>query len=142
MYELNFVDYLDPQHELLRAADLIDWDQLHHQMSDHYSTLGRRGKPIRLMVGLHILKHRYDCSDERAVEELHENAYWQSFCGLPYFQRGKIVDPTRNSRVRQDWSNLHYPASLNMGRLLLVVQIGNLFNLYANAIRIFQHPKK
>lgn len=100
MYELNFVDYLDPQHELLRAADLIEWDQLHHQMSDHYSTLGRRGKPIRLMVGLHILKHRYDCSDERAVEELHENAYWQSFCGFPYFQRGKIIDPTSLVKFR------------------------------------------
>lgn len=45
MYELNFVDYLDSRHELLRAADLIEWDQLHHQMSNHYSTLGRRGNP-------------------------------------------------------------------------------------------------
>jgi IS5 family transposase len=100
MFELNFVDYLDPQHELLCAADLIEWDQLHHQMSDHYSTLGRRGKPIRLMVGLHILKHRYDCSDERAVEELHENAYWQCFCGFPCFQRGKILDPTSLVKFR------------------------------------------
>jgi IS5 family transposase len=100
MYELNFVDYLDPQHELLRAADLIEWDQLHHQMSTHYSTLGRRGKPIRLMVGLHLLKHRYDCGDERAVEELHENAYWQCFCGFPYFQRGKIVDSTSLVKFR------------------------------------------
>ena len=100
MYELNFVDYLDPQHELLRAADLIEWDQLHHQMSGHYSTLGRRGKPIRLMVGLHILKHLFNCSDERAVEELHENAYWQCFCGFPYFQRGKILDPTSLVKFR------------------------------------------
>ena len=100
MYELNFVDYLDPQHELLCAADLIEWDQLHHQMSGHYSTLGRRGKPIRLMVGLHILKHLFNCSDERAVEELHENAYWQCFCGFPYFQRGKILDPTSLVKFR------------------------------------------
>lgn len=33
------------------------------------------------MVGIHILKHRYNVSDEQAVASLHENAYWQCFCG-------------------------------------------------------------
>lgn len=70
MFELRFVDRLDPAHELLRAAALIDWDSLQDALSKYYSPLGRSGKPIRLMVGLHILKHRYNCSDERAVEEL------------------------------------------------------------------------
>ena len=79
MFELNFTDILNPDHELLRAAELIDWDELHEAMSFYYSILGRHGKPIRLMVGIHILKHYYNCSDERAVEQLHENAYWQCF---------------------------------------------------------------
>ena len=80
MFELRFADRLNPTHELLRAAELIDWDGLQEALSKYYSPLGRSGKPIRLMVGLHILKHRFNCSDERAVEELHENAYWQCFC--------------------------------------------------------------
>ena len=85
MFELNFADLLDPNHELMRAAKLIDWDELHEALRFYYSTLGRQGKPIRLMVGLQLLKHNYNCSDERAVEQLHENAYWQCFRGFEHF---------------------------------------------------------
>lgn len=77
MFEQLFSDYLDSNHKLLQAAKLIDWDGLHDALSAYYSPLGRSGKPIRLMVGIHILKHHYKCSDERAVEELHENDYWR-----------------------------------------------------------------
>jgi len=75
MLETLFSDVLNPEHELLHAARLIDWDGLHDALCAYYSPLGRQGKPIRLMVGIRILKHRYDCSDERAVEILHENAF-------------------------------------------------------------------
>jgi len=100
MFELRFADRLDPAHELLRAAALIDWDSLQDALSKYYSPLGRSGKPIRLMVGLHILKHRYNCSDERAVEELQENAYWQCFCGFETFQTGLLLDATSLVKFR------------------------------------------
>ena len=100
MFELRFVDRLDPAHELLRAAALIDWDSLQDALSKYYSPLGRSGKPIRLMVGLHILKHRYNCSDERAVEELQENAYWQCFCGFETFQTGVLLEATSLVKFR------------------------------------------
>jgi len=101
MFELNFTDLLDADHDLLRAAKLIDWDQLHESLRSYYSNLGRHGKPIRLMVGLQLLKHHYNCSDERAVEQLHENAYWQCFCGFEHFQRGKILEPTTLVKFRE-----------------------------------------
>ncbi len=100
MFEMIFADYLNPEHELLRAAGLIDWDGLHEALSSYYSPLGRTGKPIRLMVGIHILKHRYNCSDERAVEELHENAYWQCFCGFKTFQKGEILEASSLVKFR------------------------------------------
>lgn len=100
MFELNFADLLDADHELLRAAKLIDWDQLHESLRSYYSNLGRHGKPIRLMVGLQLLKHQYNCSDERAVEQLHENAYWQCFCGFEHFQRGQIIEATTLVKFR------------------------------------------
>ena len=100
MFETSFSDVLDPNHELLRATQLIDWDTLHDVLSAYYSPRGRRGKPIRLMVGIHILKHRYDCSDERAVEMLHENAYWQCFCGFNTFQGGRILEATSLVKFR------------------------------------------
>lgn len=100
MFETLFSDVLNPEHELLRAARLIDWDGLHDALCTYYSPLGRQGKPIRLMVGIHILKHRYDCSDERAVEMLHENAYWQCFCGFNTFQGGQILEASSLVKFR------------------------------------------
>jgi IS5 family transposase len=100
MFETLFSDVLNPEHELLRAAHLIDWDGLHDALSTYYSPLGRQGKPIRLMVGIHLLKHRYDCSDEQAVETLHENVYWQCFCGFNTFQNGQILEATSLVKFR------------------------------------------
>ena len=94
IFETPFSDILNPAHELLRASQLIDWDGLHETLNIYYSPLGRQGKSIRLMVGIHLLKHRYDCSDEQAVGTLHENAYWQYFCGFNSFQRGQILEAT------------------------------------------------
>jgi IS5 family transposase len=100
MFETLFSDILNPEHELFRAAGLIDWDGLHDALCAYYSPLGRQGKPIRLMVGIHILKHRYDCSDERAVEMLHENAYWQCFCGFETFQKGELLEASSLVKFR------------------------------------------
>lgn len=100
MFETFFSDFLNPEHELLRAASLIDWDGLQETLDGYYSPLGRQGKAIRLMVGIHLLKHRYNCSDEQAVETLHENAYWQCFCGFNSFQRGQILDASTLVKFR------------------------------------------
>jgi IS5 family transposase len=100
MFETQFSDILNPEHELLRAAELIDWDGLHETLDIYYCPLGRQGKSIRLMVGIHLLKHRYNCSDEQAVETLHENAYWQCFCGFNCFQQGQILEATTLVKFR------------------------------------------
>lgn len=100
MFETFFSDLLNPEHELLRTASLIDWDGLQEALDIYYSPLGRQGKAIRLMVGIHLLKHRYNCSDEQAVETLHENSYWQCFCGFNSFQRGQILDATTMVKFR------------------------------------------
>ena len=47
---------------------------------------GRPAKPIRLMVGLLILKHLRNISDESVVEQWSENNYYQYFCGEHVFQ--------------------------------------------------------
>ena len=55
---------------------------------------GRMAKPIRLMVGLLILKHLRDVSDESVVEQFSENAYSRYFCGLEAFQTNSPCVPT------------------------------------------------
>src|SRR5690606_18899740 len=46
---------------------------------------GRPAKPLRLMVGLLILKHVRNLSDESVVEQWSENIYYQYFCGAQEF---------------------------------------------------------
>jgi IS5 family transposase len=73
---------LDPTHELLVLAQQIDWDTITAALRPYYHRLGRYAKPMRLMVGLHLLKHRLNLSDARVVQGLHENWYWMIFCGI------------------------------------------------------------
>ena len=55
---------------------------------------GRKAKPIRLMVGLIVLKHIRNFSDESVVEQFSENAYYQYFCGMESFTIAKPCVPT------------------------------------------------
>lgn len=100
MYVTLFSEILNPDHELLQAARLIDWNGLEQALRPFYSPLGRSGKPIRLMVGIHILKHRHNVSDEQAVANLHENAYWQCFCGFNAFQKGLLLEASSLVKFR------------------------------------------
>ena len=80
-----FKKYIDSTHELVRLAEKIDWAMIYETLSPYYSTKGRQAIDIRLMVGLHMLKHRYDVSDEVVVKMLHENIYWMY--SVAYFSR-------------------------------------------------------
>jgi transposase, IS5 family len=73
---------LDPQHELLVLASQIEWEAIIRALRPYYHKLGRYAKPIRLMVSLHLLKHRMNLSDKAVVQGLHENLYWMAFCGI------------------------------------------------------------
>ena len=77
--------HLDPEHPLLVLSGKIDWKGIDSVLAPYYarSGTGRPPKPTRLMVGLMILKHRFDLSDEEVVQELHENVVWMVFCGVP-----------------------------------------------------------
>lgn len=86
---------LDNNHPLFKLADTIDWLYFKREFGRYYvENKGRPGKPIRLMAGLHYLKHAYDVSDESVVEYFLENPYWQYFCGFTHFQHKFPLDPT------------------------------------------------
>lgn len=73
---------LDPTHDLLVLAQQIDWEALTDALRPYYHRLGRYAKPLRLMVGLHVLKPRLHLSDARVVQGRHENLYWMALCGI------------------------------------------------------------
>ena len=86
---------LSPENSLYKLANLIDWNVFEQSFTPLYSKdTGRMAKPIRLMVGLLILKHLRDVSDESVVEQFSENAYSRYFCGLEAFQTNSPCVPT------------------------------------------------
>jgi hypothetical protein len=64
---------LQQDHELCLLGDRMNWEEITASLLPYYSRRGRRAKKIRLMVGLHILKHRFNLSHEQVVRGLHEN---------------------------------------------------------------------
>jgi transposase, IS5 family len=86
---------LNRRHPLCRLADSIDWSVFDKEFGPLYvENFGRPGLPIRLLVGLHYLKHAYNVSDETVVDQFIENGYWQYFCGFEYFQHEFPLNPT------------------------------------------------
>jgi transposase, IS5 family len=86
-YQMTIIDgvfeaKLNPNHELLILAEKINWSRLSEELEPSYSNIGRNGKPIRMMVGAHILKHMFDMSDEQVAARLCGDVYWMWFCGI------------------------------------------------------------
>jgi IS5 family transposase len=90
--ELN--EFINPKHELSLLADKIDWDFFESEFAPLYSETGAPAKPIRLMVGLLILKQIYDLGDETVMAEWVSNPYYQYFCGEAVFQWKFPCDPS------------------------------------------------
>ena len=93
---------LDMAHELVRLAGVIPWGRLTEDFEPLYCAYnGRPAVSIRLMAGLHFLKHLKGISDEQTVRGWVENPYWQFFCGEEFFQHALPIDPSQMSRWRQ-----------------------------------------
>ena len=102
LFQANFKQILNPNHELCLLADAIDWSGFDSQFADCYSEdMGRPGNAIRLMVGLHYLKYTFDESDESVIDRWVENPYWQYFCGYEYMQHQCPIHPTSMVKWRQ-----------------------------------------
>lgn len=91
---------IDLTHPLSRLAKLMDWDRLHQEFVPYYSDIGRAGVPIRLMIGLNLLKHIYALSDEDVCARWVENPYFQFFCGEAFFQHRFPIDRSNLSNFR------------------------------------------
>ena len=79
---------LDPRQDLFRLASVLDWAALEAEFGQLYCPdNGRPGVPIRMMAGLHLLKHTFALSDEEVVLRWAQNPYYQYFCGEEFFPR-------------------------------------------------------
>jgi len=114
---------LDPKHPMYKLANLVDWNMFEQSFSPLYcKENGRTAKPIRMMVGLLILKHLRNVSDESVVEQFCENAYYQYFCGMDAFTIKRPCVPTElvefRHRIGEDGIELILKESIRVNLLL------------------------
>ena len=84
---------LDPADPLLLLSRVLDWSRFEAEFSQYYSPdKGRPSLPIRRLVGLLILKHLENLSDESVVLAYKRNPYYQAFCGaVEFFPLGRTL---------------------------------------------------
>lgn len=102
MFRQELVNLIDMRHALVKLSETIDWSACEKRFGGLYAAgVGRPGHPIRLMVGLQLLKQMGNLSDELAVATWVENPYWQYFCGEQYFQHQLPIDPSLMTGFRK-----------------------------------------
>jgi len=92
---------LDSNDPLIALADTINWDFFNDSFEKHYSDKGRPAKPVRLMVGLLLLKQIENLSDESVVLQWKRNPYYQYFCGMREYVPALPCDSTELVKFRQ-----------------------------------------
>jgi IS5 family transposase len=90
----DLLEQLNPKAPLLLLSKKISWEMFEKEFAPLYVDFGRPAKPIRLMVGLLLLKQLENLSDERVVEVWVQNPYYQAFCGMEHFQWQFPCDPS------------------------------------------------
>ena len=97
----RLTDMIDPRHELVKLATLIDWEVFEREWSGFFpSGKGRPATEPRLVAGLLYLQHAYRLSDEAVVARWVENPYYQHLTGETFFQHRLPIDPSSLTRWR------------------------------------------
>lgn len=94
-------EQLDPRQPLKQLAEKFPWVELEQTFGKYYRPDGRPAKPVRLMVGLLLLKQMFNQGDETVVAAWVQNPYWQYFCGMNEFQWQVPCDPSDLVYFRQ-----------------------------------------
>ena len=98
----RLIDLIDPRHELVKLAALIDWQVFEREWAGFFpSHKGRPATEPRLVAGLLYLQHAYRLSDEAVVARWVENPYYQHFTGETFFQHRLPIDPSSLTRWRK-----------------------------------------
>ena len=101
-FSMRLEHLCDHTNELYVMANKIDWTIFEKNFGEMYcENNGRPATPIRLMVGLHILKAIFSESDELVVLKWVQNPYWQYFCGMTEFLHDLPIDFTLMGKWRK-----------------------------------------
>ncbi len=101
-YPRNSIEkIIDHNHTLVYLVHKIDWESLEKHFQKYYVMIGRRGVNTRMMLGLHLIAHIYNMSEEEVCEWWPENPYWQYFCGRNYLSYEIPINPDKFSKFKK-----------------------------------------
>ena len=86
LFRARLDQIVNMKHELVALADKIDWTWLDTELAGCFSDQGRPAEPVRFMIGMFLLKHTYDLSDEQVWDRWVQDPYFQYFTGEEFFQ--------------------------------------------------------
>ena len=82
-FHVRFSGTLDPDNRWVLFFSLMSWEELEEKYAPQFSPMiGAPAQSVMLAVGSLFIKQRLGLSDEKAVEQIRENAYMQFFLGF------------------------------------------------------------
>ena len=97
----DLLTQLNEKGPYLKLASKIPWQEFEEAFGKLYTDFGRPSVPIRVMVGILIIKQLNNLSDEAVVSHVMMNPYYQAFCGYKEFQKQLPCDASQLSRFRK-----------------------------------------
>ena len=119
LFHNELLSQLDTKDPLIQLSENIKWQTFDDAFTKHYCLHnGRPAKPIRLMVGLLILKQLENLSDERVVLQFKRNPYYQYFCGYSTYTPDVPCNATElvhfRKRIGTEGFNLIFKMSVEL----------------------------
>jgi len=118
LFGTSFMQMLDSNDPLIVLADNFPWSKIESELSQYYTGKGRPPLPIRLMVGILLLKQLEDLSDDDIVIQFKRNPYYQYFCGYDEYLPKTPCHPTElvkfRNRIGKDGFDYIFKMSVEM----------------------------
>jgi IS5 family transposase len=86
LFRARLDQIINMRHELVRLGAAIDWSWIDEELAGAFAENGWPAVPTRFMIGLLLLKHVFDLSDEATCERWVYDPYFQHFTGEEFFQ--------------------------------------------------------
>lgn len=96
--QVSIMDNLDPNDEIVRLADAVDWDFIDDVYSRNFENTSLRGNPnsysSRVAFGALMIKQLLGLTDCETVMEIKRSPYWQYFLGFSDFSPKNTFHPS------------------------------------------------
>lgn len=113
LFRQELSNIINLRHPLVQLAQKIDWQSCESRFGGLYAAgVGRPGHPIRLMVGLQLLKHTCNVSDEEVVATWVETRKLRTYLGriirdIERKMQPSGVTPTRMQQLLRIATRIH-----------------------------------